>query len=939
MTDYQSKYYANYITLQNPNVWPERLGPSLLNATIDMNPHQIEWALFFFNNPLTDWILLADEVWLWKTIEAWLVISQLRSEFKRKIILVVPASLRKQRKNELEEKFFIPNEILDWYTYNDFKRWWRTNPFDLKNKVIITSYHFAKKHEEELVKINWDVVVFDEAHIMRNVYRNPTWNAAAMKRIFKNTKKLLLTATPLQNSLLELYWLTSYIDEYVFWNLDSFKKQFSQPNRIQLDDLKQRLKPLMHRTLRSQVQEYIRYTKRIPSTHTFDPTDVEVELYDKISEFLQREEVKVISPKTRHLIILILRKLLASSSYAIAWTLDKMINKIDAAQTLEDVFDKDDLEEYDELTDDNDEKEELVSNLKQIREELDELKQFRDLAKWITVDSKTLALSRALETAFEQLEKMWANRKALIFTQFKMTQKYLVNYLESHWYQWKIVTFNGSNNDAKSKEIYENWLRKYQWTGKISGSKSADMRAALVEYFRDEADIMIATESAAEWVNLQFCSLLINYDLPWNPQRIEQRIWRCHRYWQQFDVIVMNFVNSKNYADQRVFQLLSEKFELFKWIFDASDSILWEVWDWADFEQKILKIYQTCRTKEEIDQAFEELEKQFQPEIDTKMRKAKKDVMDNFDSQVIKILKNIQQEWMAKLDTYREIFWNLTKWMLLFNYATFDDNNLIFNLFKSPYNNIPLWNYTIDKDKTDSCLFHRPQWELWELIINDAKNLITEPWHVVFYPDKYHSNIAVLKQMKWKSGWLRVDKLTIDSFDREEHLLLTCIEEDWKLINSEVASKMMLLPAEKKWDIILLESRKELLESAYDKVYKSTIDDALDRNIDILDEQRKKLDAWEEDKKMALRRDIDELEKLLRQIDKDIVRERDKQKKLELLKEKNSMENELDRIQEELIMTWRSLRNEKKKLIDQLSERLDAWNYVEPLFTIKRSIE
>jgi len=939
MTEYQSKYFANYITLQNPNVGPERLGPSLLNATIDMNPHQIEWALFFFNNPLSDWILLADEVWLWKTIEAWLVLSQLRSELKRKIILIVPASLRKQWKQELEEKFFIPNEILDWKTYFEFKRSWKDNPFDQKNKIIITSYQFAAKHEEDLIKVNWDVAVFDEAHSMRNVYRNPSWTAAKLKRTFKSVKKLLLTATPLQNSLLELYWLVSYIDEYTFWNLDSFKKQFSSPNQIQLDDLKQRLKPIMHRTLRSQVKEYIRYTKRIPLTENFDPTDIEVELYDKISEFLQREDIKVISPKTRHLIILILRKLLASSSYAIAWTLDMMINKIDAAQSLEEVFDEDELEEYDERMDDDDEKLELAENLKQMRDELEELKWFRDLARWIKVDSKTIALEKALKTSFAELEKMGANRKALIFTWFKRTQKYVVKYLEEHWYEWKIVTFNWSNNDARSNEIYKKWLEKYQWTSKISGSRSADMRAALVEYFKEEADIMVATESAAEWVNLQFCSLVINYDLPWNPQRIEQRIWRCHRYWQQFDVIVMNFINSKNYADQRVFELLSEKFDLFKWVFDASDSILWEIWDWTDFEQKILNIYQTCRTKEEIDAAFEALEKEYKPEIDTKMKKAKKDVMENFDAQVVKILKNIQQEWMAKLDTYKEMFWDLSKDMLSFKNAIFNDNDLTFNLFESPDSSIPTWNYTIDKDKTDTCYFHRPQWELWELLIHKAKNLSTEPWHVVFYPDKYHSNISALQKMKWQSWWLRADKLVINSFANEEYLLLSCIDDDWKLINQEIASKMMLLPSENKWEILLMEARKQLLEDAYDKVYKETLDDALDRNAEVLEDQILKLDSWENDRKMALDRDIKDLEQLLKQIQREIIKEKDREKRFWLLKEKSKLEEQLDRKQEELISTWKTLRKEKNKMIEQLNERMNAGNFSEPLFTIKRSIE
>ena len=120
-----------------------------------------------------------------------------------------------------------------------------------------------------------------------------------------------------------------------------------------------------------------------------------------------------------------------------------------------------------------------------------------------------------------------------------------------------------SNKDAKSKQVYTAWMERHKDTGRVTGSPSADMRQALVDYFRDEAVIMVATEAAAEGINLQFCSLVVNYDLPWNPQRIEQRIGRCHRYGQKYDVVVVNFLNKSNAADQRVYQLLSEKFKLF----------------------------------------------------------------------------------------------------------------------------------------------------------------------------------------------------------------------------------------------------------------------------------------------------------------------------------------------------------------------------------------
>ena len=177
----------------------------------------------------------------------------------------------------------------------------------------------------------------------------------------------------------------------------------------------------------------------------------------------------------------------------------------------------------------------------------------------------------ALHTGFQKMEELGANRKALIFTESTRTQLYLKQLLEENGYMGKIVLFNGSNNDETSRKIYKAWKERNIGTSALTPSLSANKRQAIVDYFRDEAEIMIATEAASEGINLQFCSLIVNYDLPWNPQRVEQRIGRCHRYGQKNDVVVFNFINKANAADVRVFQLLSEKFHLFDGVFGSSD--------------------------------------------------------------------------------------------------------------------------------------------------------------------------------------------------------------------------------------------------------------------------------------------------------------------------------------------------------------------------------
>ena len=226
----------------------------------------------------------------------------------------------------------------------------------------------------------------------------------------------------------------------------------------------------------------------------------------------------------------------------------------------------------------------------------------------------------ALKKGFEMAAELGAKKKAIIFTESRITQDFLLRLLSENGYENKIVLFNGSNNDDKSKAIYEAWFKKHRNTDKITGSKTSDKRAAIIDYFKEEAEIMIATEAGAEGINLQFCSLMINYDLPWNPQRIEQRIGRCHRYGQKYDVVVINFVNRKNAADQRVYELLDEKFKLFKGVFGASDEVLGSIESGVDFEKRIAAIYQSCRTEDEINTAFDALQNEMDESITSSLR-------------------------------------------------------------------------------------------------------------------------------------------------------------------------------------------------------------------------------------------------------------------------------------------------------------------------------
>ena len=319
-TAHHAKYFAYDLTRRAP-AGVARLSSALFDASVDLNPHQIEAALFALHSPLSKGVILADEVGLGKTIEAGIVLCQLWAERHRRLIVICPASIRKQWALELQEKFNLPTVVLDALSYREAKRTGR-DPLR-PDAVLIISYHFANRLRDELQAGAWHLVVIDEAHKLRNAYRPSNKVGQGIRWATEDCRKLLLTATPLQNSLLELYGLSTLIDEHVFGDVNSFRSQYCSAGS-NLTGLRSRLATFCKRTLRNQVTEYIRYTNRRPITRPFQPTDDEHELYEAVSGFLQRESSYALPLRQRHLMALVLRKLLASSSPAIAATLDKL---------------------------------------------------------------------------------------------------------------------------------------------------------------------------------------------------------------------------------------------------------------------------------------------------------------------------------------------------------------------------------------------------------------------------------------------------------------------------------------------------------------------------------------------------------------------------------------------------------------------------------------
>ena len=870
LTDYQAVYLANLLTRRLPANDIDKLTASLQDARVDLTPHQVEAALFAFKSPLSQGAILADEVGLGKTIEAGIILSQHWSEHKRRLLVICPANLRKQWASELQEKFFLPSVILESKSFNEAVENGCFNPFDTEN-IVICSLQFAKTKAAYIKRTAWDLVIVDEAHRLRNVYKPQNRIANVIKESIETRKKILMTATPLQNSILELYGLVSIIDDYVFGDLRSFKSQFGH-NLTEKDymELRRRLQPVCKRTLRRQVLEYIKYTKRIAIVEEFFPSDSEQKLYDMVTDYLSKPRLYALPNSQRQLMTLILRKLLASSTYAIYGTICSLIARLQAMLDRNKAASIGDNDIVNEYADDNDEwvdAEEVESyeaeelhpaDIEGIRKEIKELETFRDLAEKIKKNSKAEHLFVALDKGFEQLRNLGAAPKALIFTESRRTQEFLYELLERRGYKGRVVRFNGTNSDKESTAIYRAWMDKYKGTAKITGSPTADRRAAIVDYFRNEATIMIATEAAAEGINLQFCSLIVNYDMPWNPQRIEQRIGRCHRYGQKFDVVVINFLNKGNAADVRVYELLDQKFQLFNGVFGASDEVLGSIGSGVDFEKRIAQIYNECRTTAEIEQAFDALQAELQGQISEKMLKARSALLENFDESVKEKLRDNLVQSRKNLDRFEKRLWMLTKHALRQD-AVFDEERFSFTLRTN--GNV----YTLLKEGENEV--NRPYrigCPLAKEVLAQYLDPLQESACVEFDYTQTEGHTKLLEDLVGQGGVMQVEKISIDSFEQEDHLVVACQTESGDWVYPEIAEKMLMLPAHLLSPAPIEDAVVVCLSERVEEMNQEILSSSSDRNNRFFDEEMEKLDSWADDMKLALEREISDLDQEIR---------------------------------------------------------------------------
>lgn len=951
LTSYQAKYFAHELERSYANDHVGKLAGLLFDAQVEPKPHQIDAALFALKGNATRGVILADEVGLGKTIEAGIVITQYWAERKRRILIIAPASLRQQWKQELYEKLLIPSALLDSKSKVSLLAGQGAG------QVLIASYEFVQQNKADLVR-SWDLVVADEAHRLRNFYKGQAQAkvASSVGDVFDGASKIvLLTATPLQNRLEEIYGLVSIFDSEYFRSLDVFRERYvkSGGDGFSPNDLAERAGHLTKRTLRRNAEKYIRFTKRDPLTVKFQPSRAELELYDLVNSYLQRETLYAFNNSQRALSSQVIRKRLGSSTYAVGITLRKTANRLAEELAMggrrndhlslfdfdSDILDEEQAayESFGNSLEPNDDWSDPAIR-EQIQLEIDELNGFAALAESIHQNQKSLKFGEAIERGFTRLREIGAPEKAIIFTEYTDTQNFLAETLRQAGYGDGLVLFNGQNDSPEATKIYGEWLDKNAGSDVITGNPSADRRKALADYFRDSGSIMIATEAASEGINLQFCSMLINYDLPWNPQRVEQRIGRIHRFGQKYDVVIVNFFNEGNAAEARILELLQNKLHLFDSVFGASDEVLGRIESGFDFAQEIAQIYDNYRTAEEINQAFKELEEKFADTVSKDMVKARAKVFDNLDPSVRDRLKSYDEQSGDVVNKFEHLLLLLTISRLQ-GLAKFDGDGRSFVLHTAPAEGIATGRYHFKSSPSEHSRQYRYSSDLAKYVIDGAMTADTPQQTLVFDIHRSDHVSSRMKELVGQSGSLTVRSLTFkmtanDSDVSESYLLSTGVTDSGEFLSQEEVVEMMDLrvtdqaddgtPIDSTVFAGALKAQQDLLEK-----------EVHHRNSSYYNQQEKLLQAQILDLDVERRKAVRELEKKRKDLRAQAKQADDPMEQLRFKKKARNLDDDIDSIEDRYRKEKRDLRDNVDELLILIRQSLQGTRVENELFTIR----
>jgi superfamily II DNA or RNA helicase len=669
----------------------ERYAAAHRQARIDPNPHQIDAVIFALRRLREGGCILADEVGLGKTIEAGLVIAQSRAEGAQRLLLIVPKSLIGQWQNELLNLFGIEARENE------------ANFFAPGVYLVGREFAGSERGATPLgTAPQFDLAVIDEAHEIfaglhkrygrDGIYDESSDEALMAHRVrgfLRSTPVLLLTATPMQNSLAELWGLVQYVEPTgtLLGDIATFRKVFcSDDDRTlipgQEHELKRRLAMVQRRTLRRQAQEFLDrpFTQRRCRLYEYAMSDDERSLYDDVTEYLLEPSLFAFAGRQRRLLLIGFHRRMASSISALAASLENVATRLRRLQQgigagADDTVTKvlRDLED-----DEENEKEDASEEPNQpidrpaLAAELARVESFISRARSLPHDAKARSFQDAIKVIFDLARQGRGSGKAVVFTESITTQEYLLKLLRDIGLgEEEITLFRGVNDHELAQQALARW-REEEGARLPPGTKPSRevaLRLALVHEFRTRSKVLICTEAGAKGLNLQFCDTVINYDLPWNPQRIEQRIGRCHRYSQKRDVTVVNFIASDNEAHKLTFEILSQKLDLFGKVLDASDHVLHEPRTDApelmvsalsvEFENDLRNIYSRSRTLDEVTREIAALRDKISERreaFEKEYERTSQIIESRFDENVRRVFKRLREELPGSLaDLDRDI--------------------------------------------------------------------------------------------------------------------------------------------------------------------------------------------------------------------------------------------------------------------------------------------
>jgi superfamily II DNA or RNA helicase len=641
----QRRYLAEQIVRLRRADEKQRYAASQRQGRIDPNPHQIDAVIFALKRIPEGGCILADEVGLGKTIEAGLIIGQLRAEgMARRILLIVPKPLLGQWQDELYRLFGI--QAVEGLI----------EPGGFAGQGVFLIGRDTAGSERGAIflrdSVPFDLCVIDEAHeVFANIYRRfdkhgnyradstEARMADRVRSFLRQTPVLLLTATPIQNNLTELWGLVQYVEPTgtLLGNLRTFRDVFCDgDDRIlvqgQDHELRRRIETVVQRTLRRQAQEFLErpFVGRRAQIFEYSMTPQEKSLYDDVTAYLLEPQLLAFRGNQRQLLIIGFHRLMASSVPALASSLKKVAERLEgmlrgqrsgqeAAAAFRQYLEDEDFVPEPEADEPG------LPEPRAVEAEIQRVRNFIARAEALPRDSKADKLLEVMRVINDRPEEM---RRVVIFTESLITQDYLGDLLirRGGYAPEEITLFRGTNESARAIQALARWQKEIGETLPSYQRPSRDVavRLALVHEFKTRSRIFISTEAGAKGLNLQFCDTIINYDLPWNPQRIEQRIGRCHRYSQEHDVTVINFLAADNEAQRLTFEILSRKLDLFGKVLDASDVVLHEPSTDApetlagalgnDFEGRLRRIYERARTVHEIEDELRQLREQIEEE-------------------------------------------------------------------------------------------------------------------------------------------------------------------------------------------------------------------------------------------------------------------------------------------------------------------------------------